>query len=541
MGSTEKYEIWKRKVKDRKLFKELLEMDDSEINSAFYKELEFGTAGIRGIMGPGTKRLNIYTVRKITQGVVLRMKELNMRKVVISYDSRINSELFAKEAACVFAASDISAVITYELMPSPFLSYATRKLGADMGIMITASHNSKEYNGYKVYDKTGCQIRDDEAKEIASKISKVDAFRLRVHKFDYYVKKGMISYTTESLCNDYLSDVEKVSFGRADGLKVVYTPLCGTGYRMVPAVLTQIGCEVIPVESQNEPSGKFATCPFPNPEKREALRCGMKTLRTANADVLIATDPDADRIGVAYWNGDEIAVLNGNEIGVLMCDYLLSHNKSKRTQIVVRTIVSTDLADKIAADYGAEVVKVPTGFKYIGEVINKLEDREKEFLLGFEESQGYLTGTLVRDKDAVVASKVIAQMVCEFKEQGMTPGDKLLSLYEKYGYYSNEQFTYSFEGEEGDLKMKQMMTDLRENPLATIGDKAVTSRIDYSQPVDGLPPLNMIYYEFDEGRVIIRPSGTEPLIKVYALVHAGKDENSELLGTIKRQFEKLFL
>lgn len=533
MGLNEKYENWKKKVKDRKLFRELLGMTKEEVDSAFYKDLEFGTAGIRGLMGAGPNRLNIYTVRKITQGIILRMQELGKRRVAISYDSRLNSELFAREAACVFAASDISVVITAELMPSPYLSYLTRATGAGYGVMITASHNPKEYNGYKVYDETGCQIRDEEAKAISANISHVDAFRLRVHSFDFYFKKGLITYASEKIETNFLAEIDKMYHCTVKDMKVVYTPLCGTGYRLVPLVMSGIGCRVLTVESQNEPNGKFLTCPVPNPEKKEALRYGIKELRINRADMLIATDPDADRIGVAIMQGSEPMILNGNEIGVLLCDYLLSHYHDSATPVIVRTLVSTDLADRIAETYGARVITVPTGFKYIGEVINDLEDRDEHFVLGFEESQGYLANTYVRDKDAISTAKLMVIMASELKEQGKTLVDKLNELYAKYGYYSSTQFTYSFEGEQGAKQMAAFMSELRESPLREVSNRPVTETVDY---LDTVSAVNMLGYEFEGGRMLIRPSGTEPLIKIYLLAHLGKGDNEKLFRFVEQQF-----
>lgn len=536
MGLTEKYETWKKKVKDRKLFRELLTMTKEEINSSFYKDLEFGTAGIRGVMGAGTNRLNIYTVRKISQGVVLYMKAHEKKKVAISYDSRFNSELFAREAACVFAAADISVVITHELMPSPFLSYMTRTC-ADCGVMITASHNPKEYNGYKVYDETGCQIRDAEASEIAAFIARVDAFRLRIHSFDFYYKKKLIEFASEKVESGFMAQIASIASGDASNISVVYTPLCGTGYRLVPQLLSGLGCKVLSVESQNEPSGKFTTCPSPNPEKREALRYGIKELKNSGADLLIATDPDADRIGAAYIANGDVKILSGNEIGVLLTDYLLSHYSGEATPVIVRTIVSTDLADRIAEHYGAKLVTVPTGFKYIGGIINSLSLQER-FVFGFEESQGYLAGEHVRDKDAVSTAGIFALMASELKANGKTFADKLIEIYDKYGYYSSAQFTFGFEGEEGEKRMKALLASIRECPLNEIADRPVMHCVDYLLDKQ---PVNMIEYEFDGGRILIRPSGTEPLIKVYVIAHISKDENERLGKLIKKQFDEFIM
>ncbi len=537
MGLTEKYETWKKKVKDRKLFRELLDMSDEEINSAFYKDLEFGTAGIRGVMGAGTNKLNIYTIRKISQGIVLRMTEREFTKVAISYDSRSNSELFAKEAACVFAAAGINVYITKELMPTPFLSFATRRLNTDFGIMITASHNPKEYNGYKVYDSTGCQISDAEARAMADLISRVDAFRLRIHTFDFYFKKGLISYIPDKVEEDFLAEVAAICPSKCkDNLTIVYTPLCGTGYRLVPEVLKSIGCTVLPVETQSEPNGKFATCPVPNPEKKEALRYGIRELKQSNADLLIATDPDADRIGVAFIYNDDVVVLNGNEIGVLLTEYLLSNYHDSAKPVIVRTIVSTDLSDKIAENYGAEIVTVPTGFKYIGSVMNDIEPEPKRFVLGFEESQGYLAGTHVRDKDAVSTAKIIALMASELKAEGKTFADKLNEIYSKYGYYSSTQFTFTFEGEQGDKDKAALLKEIRNASFERIASYPVTGKVDYLYSAQ---PTNMIAYEFKVGRLLIRPSGTEPLVKFYVLAHVDKKENERIFKAIKRQFNEL--
>ncbi len=540
MSYTEKYEVWKKKVKDRKLHKELLKMTDEVKSEVFYRDLEFGTAGIRGIMGAGTNRINIYNIRKITQGVVLYMKSHGMKKAVISYDSRINSDIFAREAASIFAASEMTVLITPELMPTPFLSFAIRKLGADIGIMITASHNPREYNGYKVYDGTGCQLRDNQTKEIAGIIAKIDAFRLRAHSFDYYVKRGNISYTTKELEDEYLAEIDKIDLGKAD-ITAVYTSLNGTGYRLIPQMLENLGCKVIPVPEQIEPSGKFATCPVPNPEKKEALKCGIKLLKSTGADLLIASDPDADRIGVAYISGEKEYILSGNEMGVLMCEYLLTHT-STSSPVIVKTVVSTDLADIIAEKHGAETINVPTGFKYIGNVINELEadGEEDRFLLGFEESQGYLIGTHVRDKDAVVAAKLMAVIASELKKEGKSFGDKLKEIYEKYGNCANTQISYRFEGADGEMKMKSLLSDLRNNPLESIAGIKVEKVVDYLKDDVGFAPVNMINYIFDGGKVIIRPSGTEPLIKLYLSARLSDAENEKLFNKIKRQFNGIF-
>ncbi len=541
MGLQERVEFWRRQVKDRKLLKELVGMTEEEKSSAFYKDLQFGTAGIRGIMGIGCNRINVYTIRKITQGVSLYMKAHKMHKVVISYDSRNNSQLFAQEAACVFAAGGMEVLITAELMPTPFVSFATRFCKADIGIMITASHNPREYNGYKVYDEQGCQIREDTAAEIAKYISDVNEFRLRTHSFDFYYNRGMIKYMDDGAETAYVKVIDSICPTRAEGLSVVYTPLNGTGYRLIPQIFSWMGCNVYLVEGQSEPSGKFLTCPTPNPENSEALARGIKLLKSRKADILIATDPDADRIGVAYRDEGDAKILSGNEMGILMCDYLLSTLKIQNP-IIVRTLVSTELVDKIAADHGAETMVVPTGFKYIGEVINRLKvlGEENRFLLGFEESQGYLVGTHVRDKDAVIASKIMVLIADSLKKQGKTFGDKLSEIYEKYGWYENKQISYRFENQDGELKMRTILDGLRENPITSIAGSAVTSYKDYMDGTFDNKPIDMLKYDFPGGNVIIRPSGTEPLIKIYICAHTNRAENVKIFSLVKNQFDKLF-
>ncbi len=538
MGVTEKYELWKKRVKDRKLLRELATMNDGQINSAFSKDLEFGTAGIRGIMGAGSSRINVYTIRKITQGIILYMRSHGLNKVVVSYDSRINSRLFAEEVAGVFAPADIEVYITPTLMPTPFLSFAIRKLNADIGIMITASHNQASYNGYKVFDSTGCQILEGATKEIAEYISQINPFAVRTHSFDYYYKRGLVHYTDDELKTDYVMAVnEIVGFSSLD-LNVVYSPLNGTGYQIVPDILSSSGCKVSLVASQAKPDGKFLTCPTPNPEKKVALKQGLKLLSEQGADVLIANDPDADRIGVAYVHGDEHVVLSGNEMGLIMGEFLLSKYFGEKVPVIVRTIVSTELIDKIALEYGAEVIVVPTGFKYIGNVINKLEEigDGDRFLFGFEESQGFLIGSHVRDKDGIVAAKLMAVIASELKKQGKTLGDKLNEIYEKYGYCLHKQLTCRFDGDCKN-KIDDVLAKLREKPLNFVANKAVTKVVDYAKET---PPLNMLRYEFDCGSVIIRPSGTEPIIKIYVSTYSVPKENEKIQRLIKNQFKEIF-
>ncbi|MBR2968159.1 MAG: phospho-sugar mutase [Clostridia bacterium] len=541
MSFVEKYKIWKMRVKDRKLLRELSSMSDEQISSAFYKDLEFGTAGIRALMGAGTNRINIYTVRKITQGVALYMTNNGLKKVVISYDSRIDSSLFAKTAASVFAAAGISVFITPTLMPTPFLSYAVREMGCDIGVMVTASHNPAKYNGYKVYDSSGCQICEDKAQVIAQFISKVDAFRVNVHSFEYYLKHNDIVYLQDSVLNSYIEQVKSVLGETKADVSVVYTPLNGTGYKIVPSVLVDLGCAVKFVEPQMEPNGRFPTCHIPNPEKKEALKRAISLLTESNSDIAIATDPDADRIGVAYREGERAVILSGNEIGIILSEHLLRKHKGKKTPLIVRTIVSTSLVDKIADKYGAQVVTVPTGFKYIGNVINSLEQSgdADRFLIGFEESQGYLVGSYARDKDAVVASALVALIASELKSQGKTLGDRLGEIYDEYGESMHMQLSYKFEGAEGEQKMKSLFDRLKAEPLESVACSAVLRLVDYALELD-MPTLNVIGYEFDGGSVIIRPSGTEPLIKLYVSLNMSARQNARMARLIKKQFSEIF-
>ena len=541
MSFVEKYKIWKMRVKDRKLLRELSSMSDEQICSAFYKDLEFGTAGIRALMGAGTNRINIYTVRKITQGIALYMTNNGLKKVVISYDSRINSYLFAKTAACVFAAAGISVFITSTLMPTPFLSYSVRKTGCDIGVMITASHNPAKYNGYKVYDGTGCQIRDDMAKAIADFISTVDAFRVNVHTFEYYLKRNDIVYLQEDVLRSYVEQVKSVLGSNKASVSVVYTPLNGTGYKIVPSMLTDYGCDVKLVKAQSEPNGKFTTCHIPNPEKNEAMRRAIILMRESKSDITIATDPDADRIGVAYRDGDEVTILSGNEIGVILSEYLLARYNGSKKPLIVRTIVSTSLVDSIADKYGAEVCVVPTGFKHIGNVINALEELgdADRFLLGFEESHGFLVGSHARDKDAVVSATLLAIVASELKAQGKTLGDKLKEIYAEYGESMNMQFSYKFEGAEGDRKMKMLFDKLKNEPLTHIAGNDVSNVVDYAIELNQ-PSLKVIGYQFSGGSVIVRPSGTEPLIKLYVSLSLSDVQNVKTATLIKKQFSKFF-
>ena len=413
MTSKEKYELWRKNVSDKEVAAQLDAMkgNDKAIENAFYKDLEFGTGGLRGELGAGTNCLNVYTIRKVTQGIADCMKHYGYKKAAISHDSRINSDVFAAEVARVFAANGIKAYLTKELMPTPYLSFITRHYGADIGVMITASHNPAKYNGYKVYGSDGCQLTDARANEMIGYIEKVDPFAVKVAALSESVKEGKIEYVSDDVTELYLAEVKKRSVGSADGLKVAYSPLNGTGYKLVPEMLKRIGVAALDiVKEQGYPDGRFTTCSYPNPEKAEALKLGLELAKAKDSDILIATDPDADRMGIAVKHGGGYTLMTGNEVGVLLTDFLFSRRKENGTlpknPVLVKTIVSTALAVKVAEEYGAEIYNVLTGFKYIGDVIGKLEAKGEadRFVLGFEESYGYLSGSYVRDKDAVVAS-----------------------------------------------------------------------------------------------------------------------------------------
>lgn len=539
------YRLWCEKVEDQELKDELksLEGNDAEIENRFYKDIEFGTAGLRGIIGAGINCLNVYTIKRTTLGVANYIKLIRGRSAAISYDSRIKSELFAKTAAAVLAGQGIKVYLVKELMPTPFVSYATRYFKCDIGIMITASHNPAKYNGYKVYGCDGCQVTEEAAKKISDEIGRIDCFSIQTNSFESYLKSGLIEYIGDAVTDSYLERVKHNSVCPIEGLKIVYTPLNGTGFRIIPRLLKERGVKDLTiVESQALPDGNFPTCPYPNPEKREALAEGLKVMKAARGDILLATDPDADRIGIAIRHGDDYCLMTGNEVGALLADFLLSMKKASgklpKNPVIVKTIVSTNLVTEIAKSYGATVINVLTGFKYIGEQIGILEKKGEEdrFILGFEESYGYLVGTAVRDKDSVVAVQMIAEMASHYKKQGKTLIDVLNGLYEKFGTYEHHVVSHQFEGAKGSAEMKQRMLQLREQPLKEIGGYNICSQKDYLKDNgDGLPKSDVMSYELDCGaQVIMRPSGTEPLMKAYITVNKTKEENEKTSGRIIR-------
>ena len=547
------YNEWLEKATgdpDLKAELESIKGNDDEILDRFYRSLEFGTAGLRGVIGAGTNRMNIYTVGRATQGLADYLNaNYDNPSVAIGYDSRIKSDLFSKEAASVLAANGVKVYIYDELEPTPCLSYAIRYYHTQSGIIITASHNPAKYNGYKCYNPNGYQMTDEEAAEAYEYIQKVDYFTgIKKVDFDDAVNAGKIEFIGEKVINSFLDEVQKQCINpeivkNAD-LKVIYTPHNGTGNKPVRAILDRIGVKsVYVVPEQEYPDGNFPTCPFPNPEIKQVFEIGLEMNRKIGADILLATDPDCDRVGIAVPDKTgELVLMSGNEVGAMLLNYILSQRLEKGTlpksAIAVKSFVSTDLAEVIAKKYNCTFKNLLTGFKYIGELITNLEKegRASDFVMGFEESYGYLAGTHARDKDAVVASMLICEMAAYYKTKNMNLVDVMNSLYDKFGYYCNEVKSYTFEGAQGMEKMAQIMDTLRQNPPKTIGDFIVTAVSDYKTSkitfTDGkeekieLPKSNVLAFALENGnKVIVRPSGTEPKIKAY-LTAIGNDKES---------------
>lgn len=548
---TESYDLWQKKVTDESLILKLNAMKGNQkaIDNAFFKDLEFGTGGLRGEIGAGTNCLNIYTIAKVTQGIADCMKAHKMKVAAISFDSRINSDIFTVKVAEVFASNGIKAYITRELQPTPFLSYITRQYKADIGVMITASHNPAKYNGYKVYGSDGCQLTDDGATEMIGYIEKIDPFNVKTKTLDEYIKSGLIEYVADDMTAKYLAEVTKQSLGDGNGVKVAYSPLNGTGYKLVPAILKSINVSALDiVPEQGYPDGNFTTCSFPNPEKPEALKLGLALAAKAGSDILIATDPDADRIGTAVLHNGSYRLMSGNEIGVLLTDFVLSSRKIAGTlpknPVVVKTIVTSKLGERVALEYGATVYNVLTGFKYIGDIIGKLEAKNEadRFVIGFEESYGYLCGSYVRDKDAVVAAMLVAQMTAYYKRLGKTLVDRIEEIYAKFGTYEHRLKSYEYAGAAGNAKMKELLAGVRDNIPTSFGGSRVSKYIDYlTQTEFDLPPANVLEYNLEDGnQLIIRPSGTEPLIKLYITACHTIDENKVTFEKIAAELEQLF-
>lgn len=544
----QKYQLWLDKADDEDVKQSLLSMTDADIKNAFSSDLSFGTGGLRGVMSAGTDRMNVYTVYRATEGIARYMLDNGLGSCAVAYDSRLNSQLFSQVTAATLASHGIRVYVTRECMPTPFLSFVVRYLKCDLGVNITASHNPSSYNGYKVYDCNGCQLTDNAANTVTEYIEQVDMFERKLPSFEDYLG-GKISYIDDGAEQAYVQCVLNEIGGSAKGLNVVYTPLNGAGHRIVPNVLKAMGVTTLTVvPEQSYPDGHFKTCPYPNPEKAEALTLAIELAAEKDADIVIATDPDSDRLGVAVSDNGRVVRLNGNEVGVLLCDYILSKRKQEGTlpkrSIIVKTIVTSKMIDAVAADYGAEVVNVLTGFKYIGDVINKLErNGEKDrYVFGLEESCGYLKGTYVRDKDGVVAAALIAETAAYYKSIGSSLMSRLNELYRKYGNYLLETISYRFEGADGAATKRQLLSKLRSSPMTAIAGIEVESYCDFlTQTIYDLPQSNVARFNCADGsQLIIRPSGTEPLIKCYITTVGDKKSCEQRMEAIKRHIDKMF-
>lgn len=554
MDIQSRFALWKEKaVDDPDLTAELSALtEEKEIFERFYRDLEFGTGGLRGVIGAGTNRMNIYVIRRATQGLCNYLKSTDLpQSIAIGYDSRIKSDLFAREAARVIAANGLTAFIYPRLEPTPALSWAVRYLGCGAGVCVTASHNPAKYNGYKVYGSDGCQITLDVAAAVLKEINALDMFDgVNLITEEAGRAAGKIVPIDEDCLQSFLDAVQQRSLSNGEklDLKVVYTPLNGAGLECVKKILTRIGItDVTVVPEQEHPDGHFPTCPYPNPEIREAMETGLALCRKVKPDLLLGTDPDCDRMGVAVPEGDDYRLITGNEMGVLLLDYIcrkrLENGNMPRNPVAVTTIVSTDMADAVAADYGVELRRVLTGFKFIGEQIALLEEAGEldRYIFGFEESYGYLSGGHVRDKDAVNASMLCCEMTAWYKSRGMTLAQAMDALYEKYGFYRNDLASFTFEGAEGMQKMAAIMEHLRANPPKTLDSRAVTQVVDYQAGINNLPRSNVLEFQTDCAKVLVRPSGTEPKVKVYLSARAANMDdaakmNQRILAELTDQY-----
>lgn len=569
MNEMELYSLWCENAKaDPDLITELesIKNDREGIKDRFYRDLEFGTGGLRGVIGAGTNRMNIYTVKRATQGFADYLnQEYANPAVAVSYDSRIKSDVFSKAAAEVLAANGIKVHIYTELMPTPCLSFAVRQLKCQGGIMVTASHNPAKYNGYKVYGDDGCQITLRGAEIILDKINSLDIFNdVKSADFDEEVAKGNIKYIGNDVVEAYyekvLAEAINPDLCASSGLKVVYTPLNGTGNKPVREILKRIGItDVTIVKEQENPDGNFTTCPYPNPEIREALEVGLRYCNEVKPDLLLATDPDCDRVGIAVPDGDGYALFSGNEVGAMLLEYIADQSIKKgimpENPIAVKTIVTTDIVNSIGKEYGVEVIDVLTGFKFIGEQIGFLEKKgeENRYIFGFEESYGYLSGGYVRDKDAVNASMLICEMAAYYRTQGITLLQARENMYKKYGMFYQTLYSFTFEGESGMNKMDEIMTTLRNDPPTAIAGIPVVKFDDYKASTSKdiasgavteltLPKSNVLAFFLEGGsKVIVRPSGTEPKIKTYLTAKQPTKAEAEILEKkLHDEFSKNF-
>jgi len=558
MSEMELYDLWCKNAKedpDLKAELDKIKGDSEAINDRFYRDLEFGTGGLRGVIGAGTNRMNIYTVRRATQGFADYLnQEYDNPSVAISYDSRIKSDVFSKAAAEVLAANGIKVHIYTELMPTPCLSWAVRALKCQGGIMVTASHNPAKYNGYKVYGEDGCQITLRGAEIILEKINSLDVFTgVKTSDFEEELTKGNISYIGEDVIEDFykhvLAEGINTDLCPTSGLKVVYTPLNGTGNKPVREILKRIGItDVTVVKEQENPDGNFTTCPYPNPEIREALQVGLSYCDKVQPDLLLATDPDCDRVGIAVPDGKGgYALFSGNEVGAMLLEYICEQRIKKGTMpkdpIAVKTIVTTDIVNLIGKEYGVKIIDVLTGFKFIGEQIGFLEAKgeENRYIFGFEESYGYLSGSYVRDKDAVDASMLICEMAAYYRTQGITLMQARENMYKKYGMFLQTLYSFEFDGESGMKHMEEIMTGLRENHPTVIGGLKVERFEDYKASTSKniatgevkeltLPKSNVLAFYLEGGcKAIVRPSGTEPKIKTYITAKAPTRAEAEVI------------
>ena len=550
------YERWLTNVTaDSDVACELKTMDDVKVEDAFYRNLAFGTGGLRGVIGAGTNRMNIYTVAKASQGLADYLnKNFSDPSIAIGYDSRIKSDVFAKVAADVFAANGVKVNIWPVLMPVSTVSFAVRYLHASAGVMITASHNPSKYNGYKVYGEDGCQITTEAANEILAEIEKLDIFADVKHSdFESCIANGNIQYIPDEVYTAFVNEIknQSVLFGEEvnKDVAIVYSPLNGTGLKPVTRTLKEMGyTNITVVAEQEQPDGNFPTCPYPNPEIKEAMGLGIEYAKKCNADLLLATDPDCDRVGIAVKNKTgEYELLTGNQTGMLLLDYICSqrqrHGKMPVDPVMVKTIVTMDMGEQIASHYGLRTINVLTGFKFIGEQIGKLEQQGKaeSHVFGFEESYGYLTGSYVRDKDGVDGAYMICEMFSYYAARGISLLEKLEELYKTYGYCLNSLHSYEFDGSAGFAKMQRIMQSLR-GDVREFGGKKVVKLLDYAPGLDGLPKSDVLKFLLEDNcSIVVRPSGTEPKLKVYVSVSAEDRKAAETVeNKITESAEKWF-